>query len=84
MGPDWQHLSHSADRATIIIWRLSRVRQVIFFPVADESLKYIAYRERSPGQIELPNVTQGTGAIPHDNMPDPEFTQLMEVDLGRN
>jgi aconitate hydratase len=81
-GPGLAHLS-IPDRATISNMAPEQGSTVSFFPVDDETLKYMRLTGRSPEQIELTErYAKEQGLFRSDNMPDPEFTQLMEVDLG--
>ncbi len=81
-GTGLAHLS-IPDRATISNMAPEQGSTVSFFPVDDETLKYMRLTGRSPGQIELTErYAKEQGLFRTDNMPDPEFTQLMEVDLG--
>jgi aconitate hydratase len=81
-GPGLAHLS-IPDRATISNMAPEQGSTVSFFPVDDETLKYMRLTGRSPEQIELTECyAKEQGLFRTDNMPDPEFTQLMEVDLG--
>ena len=76
------HLS-IPDRATISNMAPEQGSTVSFFPIDDETLKYMRLTGRSPEQIELTErYAKEQGLFRTDNTPDPEFTQVMEVDLG--
>ena len=81
-GPGLAHLS-IPDRATISNMAPEQGSTVSFFPIDDETLNYMRLTGRSPGQIELTErYAKEQGLFRTDNTPDPEFTQVMEVDLG--
>ncbi len=81
-GSGLAHLS-IPDRATISNMAPEQGSTVSFFPVDDETLKYMRLTGRSLEQIELTErYAKEQGLFHTDNMPDPEFTQLMEIDLG--
>ena len=80
-GSGLAHLS-IPDRATISNMAPEQGSTVSFFPVDDETLKYMRLSGRSPEQIELTErYAKEQGLFRTDNTPDPEFTQVMEVDL---
>jgi len=81
-GPGLAHLSIS-DRATISNMAPEQGSTVSYFPIDDETLKYMRLTGRSPGQIELTErYAKEQGLFRTDYAPAPEFTQVMEVDLG--
>ncbi|MFA5920735.1 MAG: aconitate hydratase AcnA [Methylococcaceae bacterium] len=81
-GPGLANLS-IPDRATISNMAPEQGSTVSYFPVDDETLKYMRLTGRSPGQIELTErYAKEQGLFRTDNTPDPEFTQVMEVELG--
>jgi len=81
-GPGLAHLS-IPDRATISNMAPEQGSTVSFFPIDDETLNYMRLTGRSPEQIELTErYAREQGLFRTDNTPDPEFTQVMEVDLG--
>ena len=81
-GHGLAHLS-IPDRATISNMAPEQGSTVSYFPVDDETLKYMRLTGRSPEQIELTErYAKEQGLFRTDDTPDPEFTQIMEVDLG--
>ena len=81
-GPGLTNLS-IPDRATISNMAPEQGSTVSYFPVDDETLKYMRLTGRSPEQIELTeSYAKEQGLFRTDNTPDPEFTQVMEVELG--
>ena len=81
-GPGLAHLS-IPDRATISNMAPEQGSTVSFFPIDDETLNYMRLTGRSPEQIELTErYAKEQGLFRTDYTPDPEFTQVMEVDLG--
>ena len=81
-GPGLAHLS-VPDRATISNMAPEQGSTVSFFPIDDETLNYMRLTGRSPEQIELTErYAKEQGLFRTDNSPDPEFTEVMEVDLG--
>jgi aconitate hydratase len=81
-GPGLANLS-IPDRATISNMAPEQGSTVSYFPVDDETLKYMRLTGRSPEQIELTeSYAKEQGLFRTDNTPDPEFTQVMEVELG--
>jgi aconitate hydratase len=81
-GHGLAHLS-IPDRATISNMAPEQGSTVSFFPVDDETLKYMRLTGRSPEQIELTErYSKEQGLFRTDDTPYPEFTQIMEVDLG--
>jgi len=64
-GPGLAHLS-IPDRATISNMAPEQGSTVSFFPIDDETLKYMRLTGRSPEQIELTErYAKETGAISH-------------------
>jgi aconitate hydratase len=81
-GPGLAHLS-IPDRATISNMAPEQGSTVSFFPIDDETLKYMRLTGRSPEQIELTErYAKEQGLFRTENTPVPEFTQVMAVDLG--
>ena len=81
-GHGLAHLS-IPDRATISNMAPEQGSTVSFFPVDDETLKYMRLTGRSPEQIELTErYSKEQGLFRTDDTPYPEFTQIMEIDLG--
>ncbi len=81
-GPGLSSMS-VPDRATISNMAPEQGATVSFFPVDDETLRYMRLTGRSAEQIELTErYTKQQGLFRNDATPDPEFSQAMEVDLG--
>jgi aconitate hydratase len=81
-GSGLMHLS-IPDRATISNMAPEQGSTVSYFPIDDETLNYMRLTGRSPEQIELTErYAKEQGLFRTDSTPDPEFTQVMEVDLG--
>jgi len=56
---------------------------VSFFPIDDETLSYMRFTGRHAELIDLTErYAKEQGLFRTDTTPDPEFTQVMEVDLG--
>ncbi|MDD5411711.1 MAG: aconitate hydratase AcnA [Methylobacter sp.] len=71
------------DRATLSNMAPEQGSTVSFFPVDDETLSYMRLTGRSAELIDLTErYAKEQGLFRTDSTPDPEFTQLMEVDLG--
>ncbi len=81
-GPGLDHLS-LADRATIANMAPEYGATMGFFPVDEETLRYLQLSGRSAEQVNLVRAylsEQGLFRTPA--MPDPEFTDTLELDLG--
>jgi len=71
------------DRATISNMAPEQGATVSYFPIDDETLNYMRLTGRSPEQIELTErYAKLQGLFRNDQTPDPEFSQIMAVDLG--
>ncbi len=71
------------DRATIGNMAPEQGATISYFPIDDESLNYMRLTGRSAEQIELTeHYAKQQGLFRSDDMPDPEFSQVMEVDLA--
>ena len=73
-----------ADRATIANMAPEYGATCGFFPVDDETLRYLRLTGRAEEQIALVEAyCQGAGPVPHrPSTPDPVFTDTLELDLG--
>ncbi|MGR9014178.1 MAG: aconitate hydratase AcnA [Gammaproteobacteria bacterium] len=71
------------DRATLSNMAPEQGSTVSFFPIDDETLSYMRLTGRNDALIDLTErYAKEQGLFRTDSTPDPEFTQLMEVDLG--
>ncbi|MCB9418375.1 MAG: aconitate hydratase AcnA [Ardenticatenaceae bacterium] len=81
-GPGLSSMS-LADRATIANMCPEYGATVGFFPVDAETLNYMRQTGRSEEQIALvEQYTKAQGLFRTDGTPDPEFTDVVELDLG--
>lgn len=81
-GPGLKSMS-VANRATIGNMAPEQGSTVSFFPVDEETLKYMRLTGRSDDQIELVEAySKAQGLWRDDSSPDPEFTTVMELDLA--
>ncbi len=81
-GPGLSHLS-LADRATIANMAPEYGATMGFFPVDDETLKYLRLSGRSEQHVALVEAyTKAQGLFRTDATPDPVFTDSIELDLG--
>ncbi|MFC1923390.1 aconitate hydratase AcnA [Chloroflexota bacterium] len=81
-GPGLDHLS-LPDRATIANMAPEYGATLGFFPVDDETLRYLVLTGRSAELIELvENYCKEQGLFRTENTPYPEFTDLLELDLS--
>lgn len=81
-GPGLSSMS-VPDRATISNMAPEQGATVSYFPIDDETLSYMRLTGRSPEQIELTErYAKLQGLFRNDQTPDPEFSQIMAVDLG--
>ncbi|MGI8546130.1 MAG: aconitate hydratase AcnA [Gemmatimonadaceae bacterium] len=72
-----------ADRATIGNMAPEYGATMGFFPVDEETLKYLRLTGRDEHLVRLVEAYYRTqGMFRTDNMPDPEFTDTIELDLG--
>jgi aconitate hydratase len=72
-----------ADRATIANMAPEYGATMGFFPVDDETLKYLRLSGRSDEQVALVEAyTKAQGLFRTDDTPDPVFTDTLELDLG--
>ena len=71
------------DRATLSNMAPEQGSTVSFFPIDDETLSYMRFTGRHADLIDLTErYAKEQGLFRTDETPDPEFTQVMEVDLG--
>ncbi len=71
------------DRATLSNMAPEQGSTVSFFPIDDETLSYMRLTGRHADLIDLTErYAKEQGLFRTDEMPDPEFTQVMEVDLS--
>lgn len=81
-GPGLDHLS-LPDRATIANMAPEYGATLGFFPVDDETLRYLVLTGRSAELIELVEIyCKEQGLFRTENTPDPEFTDLLGLDLS--
>nr|MBA3670899.1 aconitate hydratase AcnA [Gemmatimonadaceae bacterium] len=72
-----------ADRATIANMAPEYGATMGFFPVDDETLKYLRLSGRSDQQVALVEAyTRAQGLFRTDETADPQFTDTLELDLG--
>ncbi len=71
------------DRATIANMAPEYGATMGFFPIDDESLRYMTRTGRSEELVKLvENYTKVQGLFRTDDTPDPEFASTLELDLG--
>ena len=71
------------DRATIANMAPEYGATMGFFPIDDESLRYMRRTGRSEELVNLvENYTKAQGLFRTDDIQDPEFTSTLELDLG--
>ena len=81
-GPGLSNLS-LADRATIANMAPEYGATMGFFPVDDETLRYLASTGRSEELVELvARYTNEQGLFRTDATPDPEFSDTLDLDMG--
>ena len=81
-GPGLDHLS-LPDRATIANMAPEYGATLGFFPVDDETLRYLGLTGRSAELIELVEIyCKEQGLFRTKNTPNPEFTDLLGLDLS--
>jgi len=72
-----------ADRATIANMAPEYGATAAFFPVDDETLRYLRLTGRDEEQVELvEHYTKEQGLFRTDETPDPQFNELLELDLA--
>ncbi|MEX0905974.1 MAG: aconitate hydratase AcnA [Balneolaceae bacterium] len=81
-GPGLSNMS-LPDRATIANMSPEYGATMGFFPIDSEALRYMLRTGRSEEQVKLvENYTKEQGLFRTDDTPDPEFTEVLELDLG--
>lgn len=71
------------DRATISNMAPEQGATVSYFPIDSETLAYMRLTGRSEEQIQLTErYAKQQGLFRDDSTPEPEFSQVLEVDLG--
>jgi aconitate hydratase len=71
-----------ADRATIGNMSPEYGATCGFFPVDEETLRYLRLTGRSEGQVELVEAYCKVQGLFHDPDSEPEYSQVLELDLG--
>src|SRR6476661_2408162 len=72
-----------ADRATIANMAPEYGATMGFFPIDDETLKYLRLSGRSEQQVRLvEEYSRAQGMFREDDTPDPEFTDSVSLDLA--
>lgn len=81
-GPGLSNLT-LADRATIANMAPEYGATMGFFPVDDETLRYMKQTGRLPDEVEVvENYYKAQGMFRTDQTPDPEFSDTLELDLS--
>jgi aconitate hydratase A / 2-methylisocitrate dehydratase len=81
-GPGLEMMS-LPDRATIANMAPEYGATIGFFPVDNETLRYLRLTGRPPEVVErVERYCKEQGLFRDTNTPDPEFTELLELDLG--
>ncbi|GAC40792.1 aconitate hydratase AcnA [Paenibacillus popilliae] len=81
-GPGLESLS-LADRATVANMAPEYGATIGFFPVDNETLNYLRLTGRTEEQVALVEAYyKAQGMFRHTDMPDPVFTDLIELDLS--
>ncbi|MBT3240167.1 MAG: aconitate hydratase AcnA [Chloroflexi bacterium] len=81
-GPGLKNLS-LADRAMIANMSPENGATITFFPVDDETLSYLRLSGRTDEEVELVEAYyKAQGLFHSDEMPDPEFTSVLELDIS--
>lgn len=71
------------DRATLANMAPEYGATMGFFPVDSETLHYLSYTGRSPKLVSLvEQYARAQGLFRTDDMPDPQFTDTLELDLS--
>jgi aconitate hydratase len=72
-----------ADRATIANMAPEYGATIGFFPIDDETIRYLQRTGRAPETVELvARYAKEQGLFRTDDTPDPEFTSTLELDLA--
>jgi len=81
-GPGLKHLT-LADRATIANMAPEYGATCGFFPIDQETLRYMTFTGRDAEQVELVEAyARAQGMWREDNGPDPLFSETLELDLN--
>jgi aconitate hydratase len=81
-GPGLSQLS-LPDRATIANMSPEYGATIGFFPVDQETLRYLSATGRSDELVDLvERYTRAQGLFRTDETPDPQYTDMLELDLG--
>jgi aconitate hydratase len=81
-GPGLDNLT-LPDRATIANMSPEYGATIGFFPVDDETLRYLRGTGRDPALVErVERICKEQGLFRTDGTPDPEYTRQLELDLG--
>ena len=81
-GPGLAHLT-LADRATLANMAPEYGATMGFFPIDEKTLEYLRFSGRSAEQVALVEAyTREQGLFHLDDVREPEFTQVVELDLG--
>ncbi|USJ28522.1 aconitate hydratase AcnA [Ensifer adhaerens] len=81
-GPGLSNLALE-DRATVANMAPEYGATCGFFPIDNDTLKYLTMTGRDPHRIELvKSYAQVQGLWRHDGVADPVFTDVLELDLG--
>jgi len=81
-GPGLSHMT-VPDRATIANMSPEYGATMGFFPIDEETLSFLARTGRSPELVEtVKRYTQTQGLFRTDDGPDPDYLDVLELDLG--
>ncbi|MDA1193862.1 MAG: aconitate hydratase AcnA [Planctomycetota bacterium] len=81
-GPGMKHLT-LADRATLANMAPEYGATMGFFPIDEKTIEYLRFSGRDEAQVELVEAyTRAQGMFGGTAERDPEFTQVVELDLG--
>lgn len=81
-GPGLKHLS-LADRATIANMAPEYGATMGFFPIDDETLKYLAFTGRSPEEVaRVDAYAKANMLFRTEDAPEPEYTATLNLDLS--
>ncbi len=81
-GPGLDHLT-LADRATIANMAPEYGATCGFFPIDDETIRYLNFTGRDPERVALVEAyAKAQGMWRQTDTPDPVFTETLELDLG--
>ncbi|MFH1022190.1 MAG: aconitate hydratase AcnA [Planctomycetota bacterium] len=71
------------DRATVANMAPEYGATAAFFPVDDETLKYLRLTNRTPAEVTLvERYTKEQSLFRRDDSPDPEFSDIVEINLA--